>query len=203
MTKFEQSQALLPTGLQFTLRRSSRSARRVRRVGPDNTLPHVIALVGMPAAGKSTVAQILRDRLGSNWIRSREIVAALSTDRSSADFQQGGLDVFAGEAANRFCEELFSHIKPGVVNVIDAVRPMNHWIQIRNRYGDRANLVGVQAPADIREERMVARDGQGLFLEREHHVVGCSSDTDTLMYRPLWEKHDVFRDLDGTFVGVG
>ena len=34
-------------------------------------------------------------------------------------------------------------------------------------------------------------------------VLGCSSDTDTLMYRPLWEKHDVFRDLDGTFVGTG
>ncbi|MGH8522382.1 MAG: NmrA family NAD(P)-binding protein [Gammaproteobacteria bacterium] len=36
---------------------------------------------------------------------------------------------------------------------------------------------------------------------REDH--GCRSDTDALMYRSLWKQHDVFRDLDGTFVGVG
>ena len=32
---------------------------------------------------------------------------------------------------------------------------------------------------------------------------GCRSATDTSMYRSLWEKHDVLRDLDGTFVGAG
>jgi len=41
------------------------------------------------------------------------------------------------------------------------------------------------------------------IIKRAIEALGCSSDTDTLMYRPLWEKHDVFRDLDGTFVGTG
>lgn len=32
---------------------------------------------------------------------------------------------------------------------------------------------------------------------------GCRSVTDTLVYRPLLKQHDVFGDLDGTFVGGG
>jgi len=54
---------------------------------------------------------------------------------------------------------------------------------------------------------LVDPEWQGGGLGRELQTLliakGCRSGTDTSMHGPLSKQHDVFRDLDGTFVGTG
>jgi len=77
---------------------------------------------------------------------------------------------------------------------------------------ERSGVMAPVASDDVRvpEIRVRSEDARSdLFLigdqvvTAKDFVVGCSSDTDALMYRALWKQHDVFRDLDDTFVGIG
>jgi predicted kinase len=131
----------------------------------------ILALVGLPAAGKSTVAQILENDFGFKWVRTRDIVKVFAGDGSIASLQSTGADLKAGAGAEAFCTELFHRLDFNRPAVIDAIRPIEHWLRVKKEYGNRAHLVSVVAPRALRQERFASGDRTDSFQTRDEHEV--------------------------------
>jgi predicted kinase len=130
-----------------------------------------VALVGMPAAGKSTVAKILQQRFGFNWVRTRDVVRLFSPDGAIANLQATGANLAGGVGAETFCKELFKRVEPDRSNVIDAIRPIEHWQRIKDEYGARAILISIVAPLTLRQKRISdAGRGESIRARDEHQV---------------------------------
>lgn len=131
----------------------------------------MLTLVGLPAAGKSTVSEILRDKYGFNWIKTRDIVRLLAADAPVTNLQDMGSRLSSGDGAQAFCRELFGRIDPIRPNVVDAVRPKEHWDRISAEYGPRACLVSIVAPRRIREMRIESSRPNESVEARDKHEV--------------------------------
>ncbi len=132
---------------------------------------HIIALAGMPAVGKSTIARLMKKRLGFNWIRTRDVVAALRMDSAEESLQDKGLTLSEGEGARLFCRRLFSQIEGHSYSVIDAIRPFDHWRRLKKEFGAQAHLVAVVAPTPLRKKRFESRQPKDTFSLRDDHKV--------------------------------
>lgn len=132
-------------------------------------VPHVVSLVGLPAAGKSTVARMISERYGGQWIRTRDIIQDLGSSGRIEDLQRHGLALSSEAGANAFFAALMGRIDPTRLNLVDAVRPFTHWERIRSAFGTRAHLVGIWASPDVRRERFRTR-GQQLEQRDQHPV---------------------------------
>jgi hypothetical protein len=131
----------------------------------------IVALVGMPAAGKSTVAQLLRDTFGYKWIRTREIVAQFAASSAMTDLQSAGVQLSAGDGVESFAAELFRRIDDRQPNVIDAIRPKAHWQRLLAEYKERVRLVAVICPLALREKRTITAGRSELLGLRDSHEV--------------------------------
>jgi cytidylate kinase len=130
----------------------------------------ILALVGMPAAGKSTVSQMLQEKFGYNWVRTRDVVKLFARDDRIHSLQATGTNLSAGPGAEAFCLELFRRINSDHPSVIDAIRPIDHWQRLKNEYGRRVTLVSVVAPRSLRQQRI--RDAREETIEsRDSHKV--------------------------------
>jgi cytidylate kinase len=134
------------------------------------TSSKIIALVGLPASGKSTLAAHLSDRYGFDWIRTRDIVSALGADGSLTSLQERGLSLSEGEGARAFFAELASRVDRSRNTVIDAIRPLAHWNMLASHF-ESSILVAVQAPVSLRASRFKGREGADGVTERDSHPV--------------------------------
>lgn len=125
----------------------------------------------MPAAGKSTVAQILQNEFGFNWIRTRDVVKGFAAEDTIVNLQSTGERLASGIGAENFCRELFKRIEPDRSNVIDALRPVEHWRRIRDEYGTSVSLVSIVAPRTLRERRSSDGGREESLRERDEHRV--------------------------------
>lgn len=132
-------------------------------------IPHVISLVGLPAAGKSTVARLLAERYGGHWIRTRDIIQDLGSSGAIEDLQKHGIALSSEAGADVFFEELKNRIDPTRFNVVDALRPFTHWQRIKSAFGGRGHLVGIWAAQGIRKDRSRAREQR--LEDRDQHPV--------------------------------
>jgi predicted kinase len=129
----------------------------------------IIALVGKTAAGKSTVARILADRYGFNWVRTRDIVRVLAgrRDRPDESLQQVGSRLMDDGGAARFSSAVFETLHPERPAVIDAIRPWNHYQALCAKRGRLVKLVAVSADVHTRRARFEARSVGESFDLRE------------------------------------
>jgi hypothetical protein len=125
----------------------------------------------MPAAGKSTVAEILQNRFGFNWVRTRDVVKLFAPDGAITSLQSTGARLTIGAGAEVFCRELFKRVDPVRPNVIDAIRPREHWLRVRTEYGARADLVSIVAPGSLRQQRVADAGREESINARDDHVV--------------------------------
>lgn len=131
----------------------------------------IVALVGMPAAGKSTIANHLQSRFGYKWVRTRDIVRDLGASGNIDSLQSMGTYLSTGAGAAVFCQALFDQIDPNCVNVIDAIRPVDHWQKLQKEYGARVVLVAVTASYALRNKRMIdSGRGESLQMRDTHQV---------------------------------
>lgn len=129
-----------------------------------------IALVGMPAAGKSTVAKTLEQEYGFNWIKTRDIVKELSKAEDIESLQANGLTLSKGDASTSFCEILLIKADENKPNVIDSIRPLNHLNFIKEKLD--IFTVAISAPKKIRQDRLLEREGPGHDIQdRDSHEV--------------------------------
>jgi predicted kinase len=132
---------------------------------------HVLALTGLPAAGKSTVAEHLHSEYGFKWIRTRDIVKEMGASNSISSLQNKGLDLSSGSGAEAFCDLLIKYADTSSNVVIDSIRPWSHWQRVRGYFGDIAKLVSVTAKTETRRARLASRDS-GMPIEmRDNHAV--------------------------------
>lgn len=131
----------------------------------------ILALVGLPAAGKSTVGQILQSKFGYNWVRTRDIVKVFAGDGAISSLQSMGANLTTGAGAETFCKELFQRLDLNRPNVIDAIRPTEHWRKIKKEYGSRAHLISVVAPRALRQERFASDNRADSIQTRDEHQV--------------------------------
>jgi cytidylate kinase len=130
----------------------------------------ILALVGMPAAGKSTVSEILQRKFGYNWIRTRDIVKLFAANDGIDSLQASGVDLSVGSGAQAFCTELYRRISSDEPNVIDAIRPVEHWRRIKHEYSERVVLVSVVAPLLLRQQRIKDNRKENIEARAGHEV---------------------------------
>jgi cytidylate kinase len=133
----------------------------------------VIALVGKTAAGKSTVAEILKHRYGFEWVRTRDIVRAIAgtPGRPSESLQQVGLRVMDDDGAARFSAAVSEILPAERPAVIDAIRPWSHYHALCRTSERLVRLVAVSADIDTRRARFEARPEGDRFELRENAPV--------------------------------
>lgn len=130
----------------------------------------ILVLVGMPAAGKSTVSEILQRKFRYSWVRTRDVVRLFTDNDGIHSLQATGTDLSVGSGADAFCVELYRRIAADQPSVVDAVRPIEHWRRIKKNYGERALLVSVVSPRSLRQQRFKDSRG-GTIEERDGHQV--------------------------------
>lgn len=145
----------------------------------------VIALVGMPAAGKTTIAQFLANSYGFRLVRTREIVRQLGANGSTSSLQDKGLELSRDEGANRFVDQLMTQLDCSGPVVVDSLRPVAHLELLREAVGDRLKLVAVSAPAAIREARLVAREG-GIAQVSDRDLHPVEAEVGELIARSMY-----------------
>lgn len=140
---------------------------------PDGSsrLQHpILVLVGLPAAGKSTVSKALQEQHGYSWVRTRDVVRLFTDSDGIHNLQATGTNLSIGSGAEAFCVELFRRVSDSQPTVIDAVRPIEHWRRMRENYGPRALLISVVAPRSLRQNRF--KDSRhGSIEDRDRHQV--------------------------------
>lgn len=146
----------------------------------------VVTLVGMPGSGKSAISERMSSIDGVNWIQSRQIIRELTNATSTADMQNKGLQFNTPNNNEKFFDCLDRKFQTGALNIFDAVRPESHWDEFKRRYDSNAVLVCIDAPRDLRQTRLLEREGcpDELLLRDDHKV---EAEVPTLM-----KKADIF-----------
>jgi dephospho-CoA kinase len=130
-----------------------------------------IAIVGPIAAGKTTVADILRDNYGfATYKLSQGIydeADRLGLDREDRVVLQDlgdklrkeqGVDVLAKLAINKILRQ--AQDDKDAKFVIESIRNHNEVLRLQQELGDKLYVIAVDAPMEVRYERAVKREGQ-------------------------------------------
>lgn len=122
----------------------------------------IIAFVGMPAAGKSVASVVARDmdipvvNMGDAVREETKKRGLPGTDENIGGMgtrlrEEEGMDAIA-----RRCIPKIWELDSPVV-VVDGIRNLDEVIHFKSRFGNDFQLIAIQAPLDIRFERIKAR----------------------------------------------
>lgn len=134
--------------------------------------PKLIIMRGLSASGKSTISQLLLERLAAIRIRSdverKRLFDTASVDHSLNDVSANkvNLGIYSAQASQRTYErlaDLASHIiDDGYSVIVDAAflkqEQRNNFQTLANRLSVAYIIVEVTAPADILRQRIMERD---------------------------------------------
>lgn len=116
----------------------------------------LIVTAGLPGSGKSTIADVLGEKLG---------IPVISVDPLESAILSAGIDSDqpTGLAAYLVAETLASSVmSPGTSVIVDAVNAVNpareQWVALAARHGDAIRFIEVVcSDAEIHRERLEAR----------------------------------------------
>jgi predicted kinase len=152
----------------------------------------LVVLVGLPATGKSRIAQELRSRTGAVVLESDALRRLLFAQRTYSAEESRRLFAAVHLAAERLLADGVS-VVVDATNLVEAERVPLY--EIAERAGARLVVARVTAPSHIARQRLARREAAGVSLSeakaevyermrlrvdkirRPHHVVDASRET--------------------------
>jgi len=163
---------------------------------PRRKRPALAVLVGLPASGKSRIAEELRSRTGAAVLESDELRRLLFTRRTYSPQESQRLFAAVHAAIEQLLAARVSVILDAT-NLAEAERAPLY--EIAERQGARLVLANVTAPERIVRRRLARRDTAGVSrseadlrvyermrsrveaIAQPHHVVDTSQEIDSVL----------------------
>lgn len=128
----------------------------------------IIALAGLPGAGKTTAARILKG-YGFHTLRFGDVTeielkkAGLEINEKNERFMREKLrkDHGMGAYAVLNIERIRNYLQNGKV-VIDGMRSWEEFVILNKEFGSKLKLVAIDTSAEVRHERLGVRSERGL-----------------------------------------
>ena len=144
----------------------------------------LIVMAGLPAAGKSTIAEVVGNRMGVPVVSVDPIEAAILSAGIDAD-QPTGLAAYL--VAEAFADSVISGGTSIIVDAVNAVSPAREqWLKLAERHAAEIRFIEVVcSDAALHEQRLAARAERlaaaslpeavrGQFLDRFSHLSGSA-----------------------------
>jgi predicted kinase len=117
----------------------------------------LIAMAGLPGAGKSTIAQVIGSRLGASVVSVDPLEAAILKAGIKSD-QPTGLAAYL--VAETIAESVLvsgHHVIVDAVNAVDPAR--EQWVDLAQRQGVKLRFIEVSCPdPEIHKQRLANRE---------------------------------------------
>jgi predicted kinase len=136
----------------------------------------LIAMAGLPAAGKSTIAEIIGGRLGASVVSVDPIEAAILEAGIDSDQPTGLAAYLVAETIAGLVLESGHHVIVDAVNGVDPAR--EQWVNLARERGESLKFIEVVcSDLDLHRERLEARGRRLEHLnEPTWHAVEQSLD---------------------------
>jgi predicted kinase len=136
----------------------------------------LIAMAGLPGAGKSTVAEVIGNRLGYAVLSVDPIESAILSAGIDSD-QPTGLAAYL--VAEAIADAALANGQSIIVDAVNAVDPAREqWVTLARKHGDSLRFIEVIcSDTDVHRQRLEARDRNLSHLEEPTwHAVEQSLD---------------------------
>jgi predicted kinase len=122
-------------------------------------LPLLVVTAGLPAAGKSTIAEVVGNRLGLPVLSVDPIEAAILSAGIGAE-QPTGLAAYL--VAETMAEGVLASGRGVVIDAVNAVEPArDQWVRLAARQGAQLRFLEVVcSDPEVHRERLAARQGR-------------------------------------------
>jgi predicted kinase len=122
-------------------------------------LPLLVVTAGLPAAGKSTIAEVVGNRLGLPVLSVDPIEAAILSAGIGAD-QPTGLAAYL--VAETMAEGVLAGGRGVVIDAVNAVEPArDQWVRLAARQGAQLRFLEVIcSDPEVHRQRLAARSGR-------------------------------------------
>lgn len=143
--------------------------------GVQTPVPQLIATAGFPAAGKSTIAEVIGNRLGLPIVSVDPIEAAILGAGIDPD-QPTGLAAYL--VAETIAEAVLTGGAGVIVDAVNAVEPAREqWVRLAARQGVPVKFIEVVcSDEELHRSRLANRDRGLAFAEPTWHAVEQSMD---------------------------
>jgi len=138
-------------------------------VEPTAVAPLLVVTAGLPAAGKSTIAEVVGNRLGLPVLSVDPIEAAILSAGIEAE-QPTGLAAYL--VAEAMAEGVLSHGRGVVIDAVNAVEPArDQWVKLAARQGATLRFLEVVcSDPEVHRERLAARNGRHAVVDAAYAV---------------------------------
>ena len=121
--------------------------------------PLLVVTAGLPAAGKSTIAEVVGNRLGLTLLSVDPIEAAILSAGIDSE-QPTGLAAYL--VAEAMAEGVLANGRGVVIDAVNAVEPArDQWVKLAERQGAMLRFLEVVcSDPEIHRERLAARAGR-------------------------------------------
>src|ERR1700709_119890 len=117
----------------------------------------LIAMAGLPGAGKSTVAEVIGNRLGYAILSVDPIESAILFSGIDSD-QPTGLAAYL--VAEAIADAALANGQTIIVDAVNAVDPAREqWVNLAKKHGEQLRFIEVVcSDTELHRERLEARD---------------------------------------------
>lgn len=132
-------------------------------------LPLLVVTAGLPASGKSTIAEVVGNRLGLPVLSVDPIEAAILSAGIDAQ-QPTGLAAYL--VAETMAEGVLSAGRGVVIDAVNAVEPArDQWVRLAARQGAQLRFLEVVcSDPEVHRERLAARQGRHAMADAAYAV---------------------------------
>jgi predicted kinase len=138
-------------------------------------MPLLVVTAGLPASGKSTIAEVVGNRLGLTLLSVDPIEAAILSAGIDSE-QPTGLAAYL--VAEAMAEGVLATGRGVVIDAVNAVEPArDQWVKLAERQGATLRFLEVVcSDPEIHRERLAARAGRHAMAETAAYAVEQSLD---------------------------
>src|SRR6202021_2133929 len=141
--------------------------------------PLIVGITGRMGAGKTTVGTYLKSHWDFQYLRYSLVLADwFQTDpEAKARLQQVGWDVMSGDGQRELNRRLIAQVNGDQDCAIDGLRDPIDFECLRHQFGSRFFLIYIDAPTQVRFERLQPRyQTYESFLAADSHPVESKID---------------------------
>ena len=161
---------------------------------------NIIALVGLPASGKSIASKILEAE-GFAIIRFGDITDFELKKRGLTTTEEHENQV-RNELRKSYGKDAYAKLNTERISrhkdvVIDGLRSYDEYIYLKKKFGEQIRLVAISCPEEIRHKRMAGRTVRP--LSPQESLIRDKRELDVLGVRETLERVDITIENDSEF----